>query len=53
MKQAGGKWYRRRKVWALRYAQVVALNLEPRIVEEASTNSRYLYGVLVNTISIG
>ena len=40
-KQASGKWYRSRKVWDLRYAQVVALNLEPRIVEEAS-NSRYL-----------
>ena len=40
MRQAGGKWDRGRKVWELRYAQIVALNLERRIVEEAS-NSRY------------
>ena len=39
VKQAGGKkWNLHRKVWELRYAQVVALKLETRIVEhEAST----------------
>ena len=38
VKQAGGKWNPRRKVWELRYAQVVALQLETRIVDhEAST----------------
>src|SRR4029453_11321774 len=31
VKQAGGKWNRSRKVWELRYAQVVALKLESRI----------------------
>jgi hypothetical protein len=41
VKQAGGKWNRRRKVWELRYAQVVALKLEPRIVEEEASNTRY------------
>jgi hypothetical protein len=33
VKQAGGKWNPHRKVWELRYAQVVALKLETRIVE--------------------
>ena len=38
VKQAGGKWNPHRKVWELRYAQVVALKLETRIVaHEAST----------------
>src|SRR5262249_24526228 len=38
VKQAGGKWNPHRKVWELRYAQVVALQLETRIVDhEAST----------------
>ena len=38
VKQAGGKWNPHRKVWELRYAQVVALELETRIVaHEAST----------------
>ncbi len=41
VKQAGGKWNRSRKVWELRYAQVVALQLEPRIVEEEAYNTRY------------
>ena len=41
VKQAGGKWNRSRKVWELRYAQVVALKLEPRIVEEEVSNTRY------------
>jgi hypothetical protein len=40
VKQAGGKWKRSRQVWELRYAQVVTLKLERRIVEEAS-NPRY------------
>ena len=40
VKQAGGKWNRRRKVWELRYEHVVALKLEARIVEEAS-HTRY------------
>jgi len=34
VKQAGGKWNRRRQVWELRYDQVVALKLQARIVEE-------------------
>jgi len=38
VKQAGGKWNWSRKVWEMRYDQVVALTLEGRIVaEEAST----------------
>ena len=41
VKQAGGKWNRSRKVWEIRYAQVVALKLEGRIVEEEASNSRY------------
>ena len=41
VKQAGGKWHRRRKVWELRYDQVVALKLEARIVEEKASHSRY------------
>jgi hypothetical protein len=40
-KQAGGKWNRSRKVWELRYAPGVALKLEPRIVEEEVSNTRY------------
>jgi len=36
VKQAGGTWNRSRKVWELRYDQVVALKLEARIVEEKS-----------------
>ena len=36
-KQASGKWYRSRKVWDLHYAQVVALNLAPRIVEDEAS----------------
>ena len=38
VKQAGGKWNRRRKVWDMRYDQVVALKLEARIVEEEASN---------------
>ena len=41
VKQAGGKWNRRRKVWDMRYDQVVALKLEARIVEEKASNTRY------------
>ena len=41
VKQAGGKWDRRRKVWELRYDQVVALKLEARIVKEEASNTRY------------
>jgi hypothetical protein len=41
VKQAGGKWNRSRKVWELRYEQVVALKLEARMVEEKASNSRY------------
>ena len=40
VKQAGGKWDRRRKVWELRYDQVVALKLEARIVKEEASNTR-------------
>ena len=40
VKQAGGKWNRNRRVWELRYAQVIALKLEPRIVEEEASNTR-------------
>ena len=40
VKQAGGKWNRRRRVWEMRFDQVVALKLEARIVEEAS-HTRY------------
>jgi hypothetical protein len=41
VKQAGGKWNRRRKVWDMRYDRVVALTLEARIVEEEASNTRY------------
>ena len=41
VKRAGGKWNWGRKVWELRYAQVVALKLESRIVEEEASNTRY------------
>jgi len=41
VKQAGGKWNRNRKVWEMRYDQVVALKLEARIVEEKASNTRY------------
>jgi len=41
VKQAGGKWNRQRKVWEMRYDQVVALKLEARIVKEPASNSRY------------
>ena len=41
VKQAGGKWNRTRKVWEMRYDQVVALKLAARIVEEKASNTRY------------
>ncbi|HXH09379.1 MAG TPA: hypothetical protein VNP04_06410, partial [Alphaproteobacteria bacterium] len=41
VKQAGGKWNPSRKVWELRYDQVVALKLESRIVEAKASESRY------------
>ena len=41
VKQAGGKWNRSRKVWELRYEQVVALKLEARIVEEKASNTHF------------
>jgi len=40
VKQAGGKWNPRRKVWELYYGHVVALNLETRIVEYEAPTSR-------------
>jgi hypothetical protein len=41
VKQAGGKkWNLHRKVWELRYAQVVALKLETRIVEHETSTYR-------------
>ena len=39
VKQAGGKWNPSRKTWDLRYAHVVALKLEARIVEEAASDT--------------
>ncbi len=42
VKQAGGKWDPARKVWALRYAQVVALKLEDRLVEDEASTYRCL-----------
>ena len=38
VKQAGGKWNRRRQVWQMRYEHVVALRLEARMVEEGASN---------------
>ncbi len=40
VKQAGGKWNPRQKVWELCYGQVVALRLEARIVEHEATTYR-------------
>ena len=40
VKKAGGKWDRRRKVWELRYDQVVALKLEARIVKKEASHTR-------------
>jgi hypothetical protein len=36
VKHAGGRWDPHRRLWELRYEQVVALGLEERIVEEQS-----------------
>jgi len=41
VKQAGGKWNWSRKVWEMRYGQVVALKLDARIVEEEASNTRH------------
>ena len=40
VKQAGGKWNPDRKVWELRYADVVALTLEARIVDDRASDTR-------------
>ena len=40
VKQAGGTWNPRQKVWELCYGHVVALNLEARIVEYEATTYR-------------
>ena len=39
VKQAGGTWNRRRKVWELRYAKVVALGLQDRLAPEGEETS--------------
>ena len=39
VKQAGGTWNPERRVWQLRYARVVALGLNRRIVDEPASNS--------------
>jgi hypothetical protein len=41
VKQAGGKWSPDRRVWALPYAHVVALKLEPRIAEARASYTGY------------
>jgi len=38
VKQAGGTWNPERRVWQLRYARVVALGLNGRIVDESASN---------------
>ena len=35
VKEAGGTWNPQRRVWELRYARVIALGLEDRIVPDA------------------
>ena len=40
IKQAKEKWNRRHKVWEMRYAHMVALKLEARIVEGKASNSK-------------
>lgn len=39
VKQAGGKWNRERRLWDIRYDQVVALHLTDRIETAAMPNS--------------
>jgi hypothetical protein len=39
VKQAGGKWNPSRKAWELRYAHVLALKLEARIVKEGASHT--------------
>lgn len=40
VKQAGGKWNPQKKVWELRYDQVVKLKLEQRIVRYLNVDTR-------------
>ncbi len=40
VKQAGGKWNAQKKVWELRYDQVVKLKLEQRIVGYLNVDAR-------------
>lgn len=40
IKKAGGTWNWHRRVWELRYEDVVKLGIEARIVEEASSSQR-------------
>ncbi|MBM3131254.1 MAG: hypothetical protein FJ009_21855 [Chloroflexi bacterium] len=40
VKQAGGKWNPQKKVWELRYDQVVKLKLEQRIVGYLNVDTR-------------
>ncbi|MBI1765455.1 MAG: hypothetical protein HYR56_28905 [Acidobacteria bacterium] len=39
VKQAGGKWNRERRLWDIRYDQVVALNLTERIEPSTMPNN--------------
>ena len=39
VKQAGGKWNRERRLWDIRYDQVVALNLTDRIEPSTMPNN--------------
>ena len=41
VKQAGGTWNPKRRVWQLRYDRVVDLGLSRRIVDAPASNSRY------------
>lgn len=41
VKTAGGIWRPRQKLWELRYADIVALGLESRVVPGDETASRY------------
>lgn len=40
LKRAGARWDPERRLWQVRYDQVVALGLNSRIVEEPASNSR-------------
>jgi hypothetical protein len=39
VKQAGGTWNPKRRVWQLRYDRVVALGLNGRIVDDPASHS--------------